>query len=74
MRVEIGAPVVLVDGVDRLWHLPGPEPAEHWQPRPTLCGLAGDEFAYRSVVRDRKLCSVCRARLRAREHRKAVVA
>jgi hypothetical protein len=68
MRVELGAPVVLVDGVDTLWHLPGDQPAEHWQPRPTLCGLAGGMYAYRSVVRGRRGCGVCVRRARGRDH------
>lgn len=56
VMVEIGAAVVLVRGVDKLWHIPAGDDGE------TLCGLNGDRFIYASVVRRRRLCSVCHIR------------
>lgn len=66
MRIEIGAPVVLVQGVDSLWHLPvlddlGQAMAhgstECW---PTLCGLDGGVYAYGPLVRRQlRMCGVC---------------
>lgn len=63
MRVELGAPVVLVDVAPTLWHIPTPEDHER-----TLCGLAGDVFAYRGPVRARCLCKVCARRAPAIVH------
>ncbi|RDI73286.1 hypothetical protein Gocc_2886 [Gaiella occulta] len=57
MRVEVGAPVVVVAGVDALWHIPTASDGAT-----ALCGLAGDEFVFAGVIRRRRLCGVCRAR------------
>lgn len=56
MRVELGAPVVLVPGVDVLWHVPADSKGR------ALCGLVGEGFVFSGVARRRRLCSVCRAR------------
>lgn len=65
MRVELEAPVVLVPGVDALWHIP-----RRWAPggwgapatREALCGLHGDIYVYGGLVRERRACAVCRTR------------
>lgn len=61
MIIEVGAPVVLVEGVDELWHLP---PTLTGRPLKAfaLCGLQGVVYAYDGPVRRRRLCSVCRTR------------
>lgn len=74
MRIEVGAPVVLVRGVDDLWHLPAERrlgrelPLADAEARglaadwPTLCGLPGDLYRFVPFLRNRRLCAVCRTR------------
>ena len=72
VRVELGARVLLVEGVEALWHVPDPlneEIESRWDERPrSLCGLAGEVYAYNGVVTDRRLCSVCSGRAPADLH------
>lgn len=66
MRIEIGAPVVVVPAWGKLWHLPveeGLAQAVWGRPvaaHPTVCGLEGGIYAYRSIVRGLRFCAVCR--------------
>lgn len=59
MRVEIGSRVILVAGVDELWHLPDGDSATA-----ALCGLQGMDYSYASTIRRRRACGVCRQRHR----------
>lgn len=52
MRVEIGAPVVLVAGVDTLWHIPAEGRGA------TVCGFAGDGFVITVDLAQRLLAVV----------------
>lgn len=66
MRVEVGAPIVLVAGVEQFWHLPRRNaPSDTW----TVCGLEGLEYAYAGPLIRRRLCPVCSARGPAAHHR-----
>lgn len=70
MRVEVGAPVMIVPGTELLYHLPersaGGRPlgealdamrgTDDW---PTVCGLSGPLYALQPRG-ERRLCSVCR--------------
>jgi len=62
VRVELGAYVLLAEAAQGLWHVPRP----HFKPgasaRTSLCGLEGELFAYRGVVRRRRACAICRLR------------
>jgi hypothetical protein len=70
VRLELGAEVVLVDGVDVLYHLPARQKIRDFT-MPTLCGLAGTTFRYAGIVRERRACAICRSKapreIRARE-------
>lgn len=74
MRVEIGAPIVLVPGVDALWHVRSDDDlpaltavraiervAGHRlaEPVATLCGLVGSTYSYSGPIRRRRCCGVC---------------
>lgn len=66
--VRLGAPVVLVAGVDRLWHLPAAaDLRETGEEVRTLCGLAGDVYLFGTLLLGRHGCGVCRARV-PRDH------
>jgi hypothetical protein len=60
LRVAEGTPIVIVEGVVNLWHLPalGKSPID----RRTLCGLTGPLFAYARLLGDRHCCGVCATR------------
>lgn len=59
LRVEVGSRVILVAGVDALWHIPdgGSETV-------ALCGLEGLDYSFASTIRQRRSCGVCRRRHR----------
>jgi hypothetical protein len=82
VRVVVGAPIVLVSlpgGLgDSLYHLPAQRlRAPRWRLRSvttsesweTLCRLSGLVYALNGPVRERRLCSVCRAAAPAAELR-----
>lgn len=66
LRVRAGTAVVLVEGVDGLWHLPcttgGLDEAIH---RVALCGLSGATYTYGPLISERHCCGVCAQRARA---------
>jgi hypothetical protein len=67
VRIELGAPIVVVDlglGASHdLYHLPSPDggAADGLAAR-TLCGLRGPVFLFTDLIRRRRACAVCRAK------------
>jgi len=64
IRVQVTVPdgteIVLVAGVDALWHLP--REGEESLDRRTLCGLRGPVYVAGTITRTRRCCQVCQAR------------
>lgn len=60
LRLPDGAELILVAGVEALYHLPGP--GDESLDRKTLCGLTGPVYVYGAITRSRRCCSVCAAR------------
>lgn len=60
MKVEVGAPIILVENVEALWHIPA-RPDDHDEER-TLCGLTGTLWSYASSWRARRLLLRLQAR------------
>lgn len=62
-RVRVGAPIVIVEGVDRLWHLaPAADLRETGTVR-TLCGLTGETYLFGVLMVERHACGVCSKRV-----------
>lgn len=58
MKVELGAPIIVVPAVETLWHIPV-QPDDHDEVQ-TLCGLTGTLWSYAASLRERRCCFVCR--------------